>query len=702
MTEAAPPNRRPKGQRSVEPVRAALSLAESEGLPRETLPLYAGAMHYWRHPPEEWGPGLDAIKSLGLRVVDTYVPWAAHELDDGTFDFGERERRLDVGRFLAMAHERGLYVIARPGPHINAELTFFGIPERVVWNAEAQARTPKGNPVMLPMLPLSFPVPSYASETFHEETRRWFEAVAPVLAPHVYPSGPIVLLQVDNEGALYFRDGPFDQDYHPDAVLLFRDFLRKKYGSSEALAHAWSDATVELDTATPPVRFDATSLDELVRAMDWMEFHEHLLAVAMERMSKALLSAASLDVPTMHNFPMGEGATPLNPAGMTSIDFVGLDYYQRAHPIDHLIVMRRTSELATRCDGQNTPAFGAEVGAGFPPFFAPLGEADSLYTLMAALAYGLRGFNLYMAVERDRWVGAPIDSGGRRRPFADRYEALIAALERTAFHTLRRRAPVRLVIPRSLRRIARATHAFGSATPALFHVLGASLKESCFEEGYCEGEAPPIVAEGFLRAFERALSQRGVPFAYVGGEALDVSLDGATWIVCPTVGGIKGEVLESLRRATKRGARATIGPEVPTRDGNLRRLAAPHDTSGLEVEPLSDFARVDALVSHRIDELSLPTYPVDPEGASFALHEDAAGVPRVCFVMNPTDDALVVRLSFDGARALVDALDGSVVVKRAAGGFEVPVKAKTVRMFTVGHVTSPALVTGARPSTRET
>ena len=108
MTEAAPPNRRPKGQRSVEPVRAGLSLAESEGLPRETLPLYAGAMHYWRHPPEEWGPGLDAIKSLGLRVVDTYVPWAAHELDDASrsslvtqFDLVTVQRKLkDAGRFV--------------------------------------------------------------------------------------------------------------------------------------------------------------------------------------------------------------------------------------------------------------------------------------------------------------------------------------------------------------------------------------------------------------------------------------------------------------------------------------------------------------------------------------------------------------------------------------------------------------------------
>ena len=67
--------------------------------------------------------------------------------------------------------------------------------------------------------------------------------------------------------------------------------------------------------------------------------------------------------------------------------------------------------------GARRPAYGAEVGAGFPPFFAPLDEDDSMYALMAAMAYGLRGFNLYMAVERDRRIGAPLNPHGRARPW---------------------------------------------------------------------------------------------------------------------------------------------------------------------------------------------------------------------------------------------------------------------------------------------
>ena len=147
----------------------------------------------------------------------------------------------------------------------------------------------------------------------------------------------------------------------------------------------------------------------------------------MARFARALRHAGFGGIPTMHNFPMGESATPLNAARMAgTVDLVALDYYHRATPTEHLIVFRRTSELVSRCDGTHTPAYGAEVGAGFPPFFAPQDTTDSLYTLLTALAYGLRGFNLYMAVERDRWVGAPIDPHGKRRPFALAYEASCA------------------------------------------------------------------------------------------------------------------------------------------------------------------------------------------------------------------------------------------------------------------------------------
>jgi beta-galactosidase len=646
--------------------------------------MWAGAMHYWRHPPHEWRAGLESMKAMGLRLLDTYVPWGIHETGPGEFDFGQGDPRLDVAGFLRMAHELGLRCVLRPGPHINAELTFFGLPERIVWDAACQARTPGGHPVVLPMVPIAFPVPSYASAAFLDETARWYEAVGRVLSDLRWPDGPIVLVQVDNEGALYFRDGLYDQDYHPDAVAAFRRFLRAKYARKiTALRSAWESPDIDFDTVDPPRRFDARATRDLARHVDWAEFHEELLSGSMERMAASLVRAGFDGLPTTHNLPLGESATPLNPARMTAIDLVGLDYYHRATPAEHWIILRRTTELACRCEGNGTPAFGAEVGAGFPPFFAPLDERDSLYALTAALAYGLRGFNLYMAVERDRWIGAPIDPHGRPRPMAALYERLLAALDRTAFHTLRRRAPVRLVVPRALRRLARATHAFGPLTPALFHVAGAGWRESVIERDFGLDAPPVIAAEAYLRTFERALHARGVPFAYAGGETVALSTVGAQWIICASAGGLKPHLVDSLRAASDAGAVVTLGPRAPERDAAMRPLRRPVDVAGFEIEPLEDLARADALVAKRIDELGLPTWPVDPIDAHVTIHEDAHGVARVAFVMNPTAGDLAVRVSVAGVDALVDATGGGGRVARSGGALEMTVPARSVRMMEI-------------------
>jgi beta-galactosidase len=647
----------------------------------EVLPLWAGAMHYWRHPPSEWRAGLQAMRDMGLRLLDTYVPWGVHERAPGEFDFGEVDPRLDVVRFLEISHEVGLPCLLRPGPHINAELTFFGLPERVVWDSECQARTPGGHPVMLPMVPVAFPVPSYASDAFLEESARWYRAVGQRLSRLRWPEGPIVLVQVDNEGALYFRDGVYDQDYHPDALQAFRQFLRAKYRHLRALRDAWNDEDITFANVEPPRRFDAKEIVDLARHVDWTEFHEQLLSTAMERMAAALVDAGFDGLPTTHNLPLGEAATPLNPARMTAIDLVGLDYYHKASPTEHWSIVRRTTELACRSEGRGRPAFGAEVGAGFPPFFAPLDELDSMYALMAAMAYGLRGFNLYMAVERDRWIGAPIDPHGRPRPFAAEYRKLLTAIEAVRFHTLRRRTPVRLVVPRALRRLARAMHSFGPVTPAFFNIIGAGWRESVLERDFGMGAPPLIAAEGYLRAFERALHARGVPFAYAGGETVELSIAGADWVVCTSGGGLKPHLVESLHAARRAGTVVTMGPRSPELDAAMRPLRRPVDVDGFEIEPLDDIARADALVAKRIDELELPTWPTDPLDVHVAVHEDDAGA-RVVFVMNPTAQDLVARVSLAGVDALVDLMGGQRVA-RSGGAFELTVPSRVVRMMGV-------------------
>jgi beta-galactosidase len=196
-------------------------------------------------------------------------------------------------------------------------------------------------------------------------------------------------------------------------------------------------------------------------------------------------------------------------------------------------------------------------------------------------------------------------------------------------------------------------------------------------------DAPPVMAaEAYLRAFERALHTRGVPFAYAGGETVELSTAGAKWIVCASPGGLKPHLVESLQTMRRAGAVVTMGPRTPDLDGTMRPLERPLDVKGFEIEPLDDLARADSLVARRIDDLGLPTWPVDPVDAHTAVHEDASGAPRVVFVMNPTDRDLVVRVSLAGVDVLVDTV-GEGRVARAGGALDVSVPARVVRMMGV-------------------
>lgn len=660
----------------------------------ETVPLLAGSVHYWRLDPRDWRPCLAATKALGMRLVDTYIPWSVHEVAPGVLDLGEKNPQLDVKAFLQQAHELGLYAIVRPGPHINAELTYFGIPERVVWDPACQARSPQGNPVVLPMLPQAFPVPSYASEVFLDETARFFRGLTKTLAPMLYPDGPIVMVQLDNEGAMYFRDGAYDQDYHPDAIALYRAFLRDKYKSIDKLADAYGfDATAEgaprFGDMIPPGKFDAKTPGDLVKHVDWAEFHEHLLARAMGRFAKAMTEAGIDGIPRSHNFPPGQEATPLNAARVRdSIDLVGYDFYNKASPTTRVTLMRRTSELAVRSDALGVPPFACEMGAGFPPFFPPLEERDSVFTTLTALAYGLRGYNMYMAVERDRWIGAPIDPHGRERPFALFWRKLSSAMEKVDFFDLRRRVPVRIVIPRNERRLARVMHAFGPVSGAFFSVAGAGARESCFEDDLGQGFSAPVDADAFTRLLEGALEARGVPFAHVGGEDRDVSFEGASWICCISSGGMSPALFSKLATASASGSLVTLGPRAPERGGARRPLLEPLDLSRLaqshrEVPVVcgDDPGAVEALVARAIDKLSLPTYAVDPDNVYATVHEDSAGKPRVLFLINPTDADCAARVTLSPSLTTATDLLKDQVHAIENGIVDVRVKPKTVRML---------------------
>jgi beta-galactosidase len=658
---------------------------EGLSLGGEVLPLLAGSMHYFQHDQTSWRPALEALATLGFRLVDTVVPWGLHEKAKGSFDFGSEDPRLDVTAFVRLAGELGLRVIVRPGPHVNAELTYFGIPERVVWTKECQALSAGGRPVVLPVPPLAFPVPSYASEAFHAEAHGWLDAVGRELSPLVWPRGPIVLCQIDNDGSFYFRDGVYDQDYHPDSVALYRAFLEEKYASVETLREMLGDPGATFFNVEPPRRFRAESSDDLARHLDWAEHQERLLASALERFRRTLEAAGIDGIPTSHNLPLAEATTALDPGRIGNVvELIGLDYYHRASARECDAVARRTSELSVRSAARGHPAYAAELGAGYPPYFTPLGDDDNEFTALSALAYGLRGFNVHMAVERDRWIGAPVDRYGAARPSAERWRKLTAALERLRFWELERPAPVHVIVPRSFRRLARVVHAFGPVSPQAVDVLGGGPEHGSLELELAGLGVRYLETAHFLRALELALEREGVPYTYSSDDVARHSLKVARWTIVACPGSLDGALVERLARARDRGQALTLGPAPLVADGVFRRLdtvplvTKADDTLPL-VLPFDDRAIADAVAAAKTT-LGLPTLRVEPEVARVTLHVDRQARPRALFLLNPSEARIVAKVDVGGVMALHDVLDGESI-GASVRAFEIGLEPRSARFF---------------------
>ena len=139
--------------------------------------IYAGEFDPWRTPsPSLWLDRLEAMKAAGFNAVTPYFDWDYVSPAPGVYDFtGVR----DVNTFLNDAQKAGLYVIARPGPYINAETDGGGFPG---W-LDTQAGAARYN------------APDYLAAA-----DQYLSAIDPIIAAHqITRGGDVILYQVENE-----------------------------------------------------------------------------------------------------------------------------------------------------------------------------------------------------------------------------------------------------------------------------------------------------------------------------------------------------------------------------------------------------------------------------------------------------------------------------------------------------------------------
>jgi beta-galactosidase len=138
----------------------------------------SGSVHFARVPKENWRDILLKLKRSGFNTVETYVFWNYHEMQEGKFDFTTENR--DLGAFLDLAKELGLYAFVRVGPYSCAEWENGGFPTWLYFKPDLSVR---GD-----------------NKAYLDCVDAWFNQMLPIVAQRqITKGGNVILVQLENE-----------------------------------------------------------------------------------------------------------------------------------------------------------------------------------------------------------------------------------------------------------------------------------------------------------------------------------------------------------------------------------------------------------------------------------------------------------------------------------------------------------------------
>ncbi|KAI8938541.1 hypothetical protein NX059_004427 [Plenodomus lindquistii] len=145
----------------------------------ERVIIMSGEFHYQRLPvPELWLDVFQKFKANGMNAVSIYFFWSYHSASKGEYDFTTPGK--DIQRLFDMAKEAGLYVIARPGPYVNAETNAGGY---ALWTSDGSGGKYRTS-----------------DATYRQAWSEWVAEVGAIIAKNqITNGGPVILAQVENE-----------------------------------------------------------------------------------------------------------------------------------------------------------------------------------------------------------------------------------------------------------------------------------------------------------------------------------------------------------------------------------------------------------------------------------------------------------------------------------------------------------------------
>ena len=160
----------------------------------------SGAFHYFRTPGEEMARDrFMKMKAGGYNTVDIYFNWNYHSIRQGEYDFTGIK---DVRKVLKAAQDVGLFVIARPGPFINAEVNAGGLP---FWLLKMEDVIPRNR----------IGTEYHYSEKYMEYITEWYDHIIPIIREF----DNVILFQIENE----YATDTMEEEYMRKLYQMARD-----------------------------------------------------------------------------------------------------------------------------------------------------------------------------------------------------------------------------------------------------------------------------------------------------------------------------------------------------------------------------------------------------------------------------------------------------------------------------------------------
>ncbi|MFA5089213.1 MAG: beta-galactosidase, partial [Candidatus Omnitrophota bacterium] len=364
--------------------------------------IWSGAIHYFRMPEEgQWKGRLRMMKEAGLNAADVYIPWNYHTEAPGKYRFGGNR---NVEKFLDEVEEAGLYLIARPGPYICAEIDGGGLPAWLIAKKNLALRCRREGRY------------EYDGE-YMKYVREWWEKIVPRIAGRKN----LILFQIENEYNLnpVFFSSParefinFFRKYDPDKLM--------KLMNSDPVRYMMMKAGPKLAPSGPKTQISNEYIKELY---EW---------------SREL----GVRVPIFHNDIMSMGGRVADVDIMSIDDYAVTDFSgdwrEREHTFAALDLVEEGLDLHRR----DNPVFMAEFqgswfdnwgGYGYDRIRGLLGTGQLDLATKGALSQRATLINYFMFCGGTTWgyltspdvytsydKGAPVSESGQA---TRRYKAI--------------------------------------------------------------------------------------------------------------------------------------------------------------------------------------------------------------------------------------------------------------------------------------